>query len=645
MSTAEEVQADQVNVPRWKPMTMQNKPTWVLPSPFERYNGGQYGNDEWGPRPLTVFELTMYELSWALRSKPDWQRKAADPEIRRKWRQEALEQQAASAEDDAAEEDAAEDDTAEDDAVDDDVVEDDAAEGDEDDAGEEDDTAEDDAVEDDAAEGDEDDEDDDSSEVRLTEKMIDYVLAELDGYAKIADNTRGIERACFEAIWYSDRLVPEDVLERLKNAAKALEDVSEDKKDWHPGSKKQVLDLVHPSLYCVVYGRTHAYLPGKPRIAANFLPLHASAPLSNQAWTSQDFSWMPSDFTVASDGSVKLASPYINNLHPVIHRPLYGAIEEVLTAFVPLFERVLGDANRENGREPFSDTQRLERIGCIWGPGGQPYPEDDPPSDEDEDEWNEKFLAKIPKILPEAKDYAGEVESRFVPVSLRGRTIQCIIKLANIHLTPEQPKYEGGSWHVEGMVNESIVASGIYYYDEENITESRLSFRVAVGEPDYHGQDDGDCMRMLYDMHRDSELIQDLGAVVTKAGRTLSWSNLFQHCVSPFELADPSKPGHRKILAFFLVDPTKDPIVSATDVPPQQAEWAGEAFEEACADPASVLGALPQELKDLVKGHFPATVMTLKEAEAYRLELMKERTASVADHTHEYVQTFNMCEH
>jgi hypothetical protein len=34
----------------------------------------------------------MYELSWTLRSKPDWQRKAADPEILRKWRQEALEQ-------------------------------------------------------------------------------------------------------------------------------------------------------------------------------------------------------------------------------------------------------------------------------------------------------------------------------------------------------------------------------------------------------------------------------------------------------------------------------------------------------------------------------------------------------------------------
>jgi hypothetical protein len=30
--------------------------------------------------------------------------------------------------------------------------------------------------------------------------------------------------------------------------------------------------------------------------------------------------------------------------------------------------------------------------------------------------------------------------------------IQVIVKLANIHLTPEKPKYEGGTWHVEGQL-------------------------------------------------------------------------------------------------------------------------------------------------------------------------------------------------
>lgn len=56
--------------------------------------------------------------------------------------------------------------------------------------------------------------------------------------------------------------------------------------------------------------------------------------------------------------------------------------------------------------------------------------------------------------------------------------------------TPEKPEYPGGSWHVEGMINEAIVSTGIYYYDEENVTESKLAFRAAVDEPASYEQND-----------------------------------------------------------------------------------------------------------------------------------------------------------
>ena len=95
-------------------------------------------------------------------------------------------------------------------------------------------------------------------------------------------------------------------MRRLKIAASVLENVPDHKKDWHPGSNGQVLDLVHPSLYCVVYSRTHAYLPGKPRTAENFLPVLQTPKLkaskfeaSEDGWISEKFS--PSDFTVADD--------------------------------------------------------------------------------------------------------------------------------------------------------------------------------------------------------------------------------------------------------------------------------------------------------------------------------------------------------
>ncbi|KAJ7079364.1 hypothetical protein C8R43DRAFT_1177718 [Mycena crocata] len=580
---------------QWEGRERTDRVVWDLPGPFAAYAIGD-NDDEWGPAPKTLAELRMYALSWALRSKPKWQRKANDPIISSKWRREALEQQEPL-----------------------------------------------------------------GRTEKLTETMVDYVLAELAGYASIADNKRGIERGCFDAIWYSDRVISNDVNQRLKTAVAALEDVPEAQKDWHPGSNRQVLDLVHPSLHCIVYhDHTHAYLPDKPRIAANLLPVFVPTDFGDQAvWTISDaFCWMPSDFAILADGSVKLVSSYINNIHPEKHQPLYRIIEEVLGGFVPMFERVLGEIDRAKG-VAFTDSGRIHDLDCVWSESGRPSREEFTEqlsaeelekfrtleSAEEEDEAEDKFYDSK-KTLPEASVYAGRLEKLFSPISLRERTVQCIIKLANIHLTPEQPEYKGGSWHVEGMANEHIVASGIYYYDEENITESHLSFRVPTGQPEYHEQDDSGCMKTLYGIARDDECVQEIGAMVTKAGRALSWPNLFQHCVSSFKLSDSTKPGHRKILAIFLVDPTIDPITSATDVPPQQAEWAAEALQQARADPNSLVSRLPQELVDLIKTQLSITHITLEKAEKYRLELMDERTAFVGEHSDiAYGVTFNMCEH
>ena len=69
-----------------------------------------------------------------------------------------------------------------------------------------------------------------------------------------------------------------------------------------------------------------------------------------------------------------------------------------------------------------------------------------------------------------------------------------------------------------------------------------------------------------------AELNQPLGECSTPAGRSLAWVNSMQHQVQPFELADPSRPGHRKILCFFLVDGATR-VPSTATCPPQQADW------------------------------------------------------------------------
>ncbi|KAJ7174274.1 hypothetical protein C8R46DRAFT_1161108 [Mycena filopes] len=592
------------------------KPSWTFPSPFVPYAAEVEDAREgtcWGPEPRTLAELRMYALSWAIRSKPEWQRKMLDQSIMEKWRKEALDQQEALL----------------------------------------------------LAE-------------KLTQNMVDYVLSELAAYARLSDSNSGIESGPFDAIWYSDRLISEETCSLLCAAVSELENVPPELKDWHPGSDGQVLDLVHPSLYCITYGRTRTSnldLLAPPEYGEELRFLD-SARSSEYSWVfdttdgsptsgsarSTEFSWLPSDFLVdATDGSAKLVSPYINNLHPTKHKPLYRLIESVLSSFVPLFERVLSQINGQDKDlyrdiTPGSGRIVVERtfgtwagyswkfagvtVPCIWSKGAVKW---EPGMTDAE---YEALREVAPKVLPEAhKEYTGELEKSIAPYSLRGKTIQCIIKLANIHLTVDKPEYKGGSWHVEGMLNERIVASGIYYYDEENISESRLAFRVTTSAPPYHEQDDEMCMSLLYGMVRDSYCCQDLGSIKTSGGRPLAWPNIYQHRVGPFHLSDPTKPGHRKIFAIFLVDPSIDPIPSATNVLPQQKDWAFDALEEARHDPTSVYSRLPAELSNEIYDRLPNTFMSREEAEELRLKLMKERTHFVKVHDKVLSQTFNMCEH
>jgi len=118
---------------------------------------------------------------------------------------------------------------------------------------------------------------------------------------------------------------------------------------------------------------------------------------------------------------------------------------------------------------------------------------------------------------------------------------------------------------------------------------------------------------------------QEIGDVITKPDRCIAFPNLYQHQVQPFRLADPRKPGHRKILVFFLVDPTFR-VPSATDVAPQQKEWLTDLTHWDNLD--THFSKLPVELLDLIVDEC-GEAMTREEAEAYREELMGERNVAV----------------
>lgn len=126
--------------------------------------------------------------------------------------------------------------------------------------------------------------------------------------------------------------------------------------------------------------------------------------------------------------------------------------------------------------------------------------------------------------------------------------------------------------------------------------------------------------------------MQSIGSVITKTHRCIAFPNSYQHQVQPFRLEDPTKPGHRKILVFFLVDPTKR-VLSATDVAPQQREWITEAMCHAGRN--SAFAKLPVELLTMISDENEGS-MTRSEAEKYRDELKFERVAAVEENDRAY---------
>jgi hypothetical protein len=140
-------------------------------------------------------------------------------------------------------------------------------------------------------------------------------------------------------------------------------------------------------------------------------------------------------------------------------------------------------------------------------------------------------------------------------------------------------------------------------------------------------------------------------------------------------LEDPTKPGHRRFIALWLVDPTKR-IISTSNVPPQQMDWwldsvfgntleaRDAAFSKLPAElvallkdkgmdtniSSSSLEILPPELMEMVRDHFNVDSyplpMGLEEAKQHRIKLMEARSAYVKRAEAGWQQhSYSFCEH
>ncbi|KAF9523655.1 hypothetical protein CPB83DRAFT_862555 [Crepidotus variabilis] len=524
-----------------------------------------------------------------------------------------------------------------------------------------------------------------SSGVDMTQKMADYCIDELRHMASIhatvgAGNIRPPIIAFPGRIVKSDTAVSPELHVALQEAVKTFEAaIPERLKDWHPGSNEMVWDLVHPSLWPLVYGRSRVLLEGQIAALEDCIDRCGQGevppvppdedtrdieelrrfldPISQKAYSNK-FQWLPCEVDISGKRS-RIVS-YINNLHPKETR-LYDSIAKLVDASIPLWNVTLTPFSRDFD----FDERRIRYRRVVYDPDPASVPESEGPQKED-GESDEHYYSRREEWIEVTQKLVYPEPKKFKPITSPSdydlkkafgtRGLQVIVKLANIELTPAKPKYEGGSWHVEGHLNEHIVATSLYYYSSENITTSTLAFRQPINNQHLEGlryrQHDGEWILPIFGLDNGQPAVQELGSVDTKEGRLLTFPNILQHRVGPFELADPSKSGHRKIVALFLVDPHIK-VISTAHVPCQQQDWWWQkVMATDKSHPAAMLkGVRPsvsQVPLELQKGilqdvDFP---FDLEQAKELRLELMEERKAFVLKSSETFMETeISLCEH
>ncbi|OQE21524.1 hypothetical protein PENFLA_c014G04830 [Penicillium flavigenum] len=357
----------------------------------------------------------------------------------------------------------------------------------------------------------------------INDKTWDWCLQELQDMARQFDRDgRLVVFNTSSGVCKSDAAISSDLKSQLSNFVDLLSHQAIRQK---PASA--VVNLVDPSLFPLVYGRTKILGGGQSCGMDDFLVVT----YGRYIWSSK-FQWLPCEveFTGPPGSKDVRISSYINNLHPT-NREMYSAIEAVISGSIKQWNEIL--LSSLNGRKKLPDkedegklsveeyeamcaqveaylqepesrdkvywdqvkTQRipedwkarwgllrtaLTKYGCTFV-----FEHSDPGTAYSPDYELSKFFEANPWLTPYEWMYKPREEDpddhQFYTLALqdefRDQGLQTVLRIHSIELDPETLSFPGEEWHTKGNVNERIVANAIYALDSENMPEPQISFR------------------------------------------------------------------------------------------------------------------------------------------------------------------------
>lgn len=326
----------------------------------------------------------------------------------------------------------------------------------------------------------------------ITQNMASWIIDELQFKSVLYEHTSSV--ALYNGdITKSDHNVSEGLRIKLFEAAKRLETSPPELRFYNPGTNYSQEDIIPIAFCCLVYGRTrilkdkliglddalgHA---GQGEVLP--VPEETGFTREDMAWRvasqtdvstrpfSRQFQMLPCEVNLKEDGKWHITS-YINNLHPIKHRDMYGLIEEVLNSIIPQLNASLTPL-----KDMLHSRARLEYKKAEYYPLPQEILEQEPQPGkreaeiEYEDRLQDWRLKNWKAIQPDCGKFIPWAVPQWMldrlpldmstPIRVEQEVdlnreyskhgLQLIVRVIDIHLSEENPFFES-EWHGAGQM-------------------------------------------------------------------------------------------------------------------------------------------------------------------------------------------------